>query len=229
MLRLADLLPEVSLEIADNFIVDFSADDDIAGLEILWDDADRAGSEPALLAFGIFSAAVVWLGYHYVEHAGAKARWAVLRKTKDFIAATDLRLQVTASGPANLIIADGNGKPLLCADFRYYPRHILKPGRAPKTGEQPTPLATQLDEMRSAIDGLSRIILPYNPGAVGVAVFIDAIGNLRYHQPIDPGCWITWPEMGVPIWAHLAIIPPNDRTYPWLPKSFLPTHGIATA
>ena len=46
--RFADLPYEVSLEVASNFVVDFSPDNDVVGLEILWPDTDRAGSEPRL-------------------------------------------------------------------------------------------------------------------------------------------------------------------------------------
>ena len=210
MLRFADRRPKVSLEIADNFIVDFSADNDITGLEILWDDADRAGSESALLAFGTFSAAVVWLGYHYEEHERPKMCDAALRKAKDFIAATGSQLRVTANGPNGLTIADADGRLLLGADFQYHPRHaIIRGYRVP---------AAQMKEIRSAIDRLSQNVLPANRGAIGIAVAVDEFSLLRRQQPIEPGRWNAWPKSRS---AHLAIIPPRDCYYPWLPKHFL--------
>lgn len=210
MLRFADRRPEVSLEIADNFIVDFSADNDITGLEILWDDADRAGSESALLAFGTFSAVVVWLGYHYEEHKRPKMCDAALWKAKDFIAATGSQLRVTANGPNGLTIADAEGRLLLGADFQYHPRHAI-------IGDY-TDTAAQMEEIGSAIDRLSQNVLPANRGAIGIAVAVDEFSLLRRQQPIKPGRWNEWPKSRS---AHLAIIPPRDCSYPWLPKHFL--------
>ncbi len=209
MLYFADLPPEGSLEIADNFVVDFSPDDDITGLEILWDDAYRAGSEPELLAFGIFGSALVSLAYHYAKHAGQKPRDVVRNKAADYIAATDLPLHVTASEPAGLTIVDASGNPLLCADIRYGPRGIIQPDMAP--------------QLSAGIDRLSQST-PHSPGAVGVAVFIDETGALRRQPPVAPGVWLDWPGarlLGGPSRAHVAIIPPHQRKYPWLPKDFL--------
>lgn len=210
MLRFADRRPEASLEIADNFIVDFSADNDIAGLEILWDDADRAGSESALLAFGTFSAAAVWLGYHYEEHQRPKMCDAALRKAEDFIAASGSQLRVAANGPNGLTIADAEGRLLLCADFQYHPRHAI-------IGDYTAP-AVQMEEIRSAIDRLSQNVLPANRGAIGIAVAVDEFSFLRCQQPIEPGLWNAWPKSRA---AHLAIIPPRNCSYSWLPKHFL--------
>ena len=217
-LHFSDRRPEVSLEIAANFIVDFSADDDITGLEILWDDADRAGSESALLAFGIFGAAVVWLGYHYAAHSGPKIRWATLRKAEQLISAAGLPLRVAPSAPNGLTIADDGGKPLLCADFQHQPRRFLKTCSA-------DPPAAPMEEIRSAIKRLTQSVLPANPSAIGVAVAIDESDNLRCNSPIHPGRWLAWRGAALPggghASAHIAIIPPQNCAYPWLPRHFL--------
>lgn len=210
MLRFADRRPEVSLEIADNFIVDFSADNDITGLEILWDDADRAGAETAAQAFGVFSSALAWLGCHYDQWSGEKMGGAVLRKAKRFTSAVDLQLRVTANGPNGLTIADAEGRLLLGADFQYHPRHAI-------IGDYTDP-AAQMEEIRSAIDRLSQNVLPASCGAIGIAVAVDEFSSLRRQQPIKPGRWNEWPKSRA---AHLAIIPPRDCSYPWLPKHFL--------
>ena len=219
-LHFSDRRPEVSLEIAANFIVDFSADDDITGLEILWNDADRAGSESALLAFGIFGAAVVWLGYHYSDHSGPQMRWATLRKTEQFISAAGLRMRVAPSAPNGLTIADDGGKPLLCADFQYQPRRILA-----THSDNPHSPAAPMGEIRSAIKRLTQSVLPANPGAIGVTVAIDESGNLRCNSPIHPGRWLAWSGAALPggghASAHIAIIPPQNCAYPWLPQHFL--------
>ena len=217
-LHFSDRRPEVSLEIAANFIVDFSADDDITGLEILWDDADRAGSESALLAFGIFGAAVVWLGYHYAAHSGPQMRWATLHKTEQLISAAALPLRVAPSAPNGLTIADDGGKPLLCSDFQHPPRRFFKTRSA-------DPPAAPMEEIRSAIKGLTQSVLPANPGAIGVTVAIDESGNLRCNSPIHPGRWLAWRGAALPggghASAHIAIIPPHNCAYPWLPRHFL--------
>ena len=218
MLRFSDRRPKVSLEIAANFIVDFSADDDITGLEILWDDADRAGSESALLAFGIFSATLVWLGYHYAEHREPKMRNAALRKAQHLIAATGSPLRVALNGQTGLRILNADDQPLLCADFQYQPRRILI-----TDSDDPVP-AMPMEEIRSAIKRLRQTALPANPGAIGVTVAVAEIGNLRDNSPIHPGRWITWPEAALPggghASAHIAIIPPQNCAYPWLPQYF---------
>ena len=231
--RFAELDYEVSLEFAANFVVDFSPDHDIPGLEILWDDADRAGSEPALLAFGVFGSALLWLGYNYAKHGGDQMRPAVLRKAKQFIAAADLELQAAASGETGLTIADCAGQPLLCADLRYQSQHSHKAASAAKSAPGIVPLDAQMAEIRSAINGLSQTVLLPHPGAVGVAVAIDEIGDLHYQKAVAPGRWVDWPEALLPngkqLWAHIAVIPPSDRRYSWLPDGFLPCKGAASA
>ena len=223
--RFTDLPYEASLEIADNFVVDFSPDNDITGLEILWDDKYRAGSEPVLLAFGIFSAAVVWVGYHYAKHPGTESRWAVLRKVKQFVQATELPLQIVATGSTGLTVTDAAGRALLCADVQYHPRRILKSANAPKSKELSTTTASPLAEIRSTIDHFHQATLPANSDAVGVTVFIDETGDLRHLEPVVPGRWITWPEMTNHVWAHIAVIPPVGCAYPWLPDGFIPTRS----
>ena len=231
--RFAELPYEVSLEFADNFVVDFSPDDDIPGLEILWDDADRAGSEPALLAFGVFGSALLWLGYNYAKHGGPKMRPAVLQKAKQFIAAADLALQAAASGKTGLTIADRAGNALLCADLQYQPRRLLKAASASKSAPGLAVPKAQMAEIGSAINDLTQTVLPPHPGAVGVAVVIDEIGALHHQKAVAPGRWVDWPEALLPngkqLWAHIAVIPPSDRSYSWLPAGFLPCKGAASA
>lgn len=232
-LHFADLDYEVSLEFADNFVVDFSPYNDITGLEILWDDADRAGSEPEMLAFGVFGSALLWLGYNYAMHGRPKMRQAVLRKAKQFTAAADLGLQAAASGKTGLTIADCDGKSLLCADLQYQPRRLLKAASAPKPAPGIALLDTQMAEVGSAVNDLSQTVLPPHPGAVGVAVAVDELGILHRQQPATPGRWVDWPEALLPnggqLWAHIAVIPPSDRRYFWLPDGFLPGKGAASA
>ena len=174
--RFADLPCEVSLEVADNFIVDFSPDDDIVGLEILWEDTDRDGSEPALLAFGMFTSAVVWLGYHHGEHSKQEFLGTVFRKVKGFIAATDLQLQVGYRGNTGLTIRDENGKPLICADFGFYPQRVLKSGWDQNRKSPAELLDDEVGKIRSAIKNLAENVLCGKLGAVGVAVFVDSTG-----------------------------------------------------
>ena len=217
--RFADLPYEVSLEVASNFVVDFSPDYDIVGLEILWPDTDRAGSEPALLAFGMFASAVVWRAYHDKEHAGPKILWAVLRKVKNFIAAADLPMQASYSGNTKLTINDQGGKALLCADLQYYPKRILKSAKRQERKSPPKPIG----KIRSAIDNLADVTLPNNPDAIGLAVCIDAFGAVPHGEPVSPGKWITWPKSAKYVRTHIAVIPPHGCSYPWLPEGFIST------
>ena len=215
--RFADLPYEVSLEVASNFVVDFSPDNDIVGLEILWPDTYRTSSETALLAFGLFASAIVWRGYHHKGHAGPKMPWSVLRKVKNFIAAADLPMQAGYRGNTGLVIKDEGGKALLCADLQYYPKRILKSAKRKNRRSPPK----QIGKIRSAIDNLAGGTLPNNPGAVGVAVFVDQIGLLTGREPVAPGKWITWPELAEDVQTHIAVIPPHGCTYPWLPDDFI--------
>ena len=221
--RFADLPYEVSLEVASNFVVDFSPDDDIVGLEILWEDTDRDGSEPALLAFGMFASAIVWRGYHHKGYNGHKMRWAVLRKVKEFISAADLPMQAGYSGNSGLTIRDGYGKLLLHADLQFYPQHMLKSKNYQYHKSSAVLLDAEIEKIRSAIGNLAETILPDNPGAVGVAVFVDEIGLLSHCEPLAPGKWVTWPEAAEYVRTHIAVIPPQDCTYPWLTDGFAST------
>ena len=222
-----------SLEFSHRFIVDFSPDDDVIGLEFLYPDDWHIGCEPEMLAFGVFGSALLWLGYNYAEHGGEKMLRATLHKAKQFIDATDLELQAVARGKTGLTIADADGKPLLCADLQYQPRRLLKTTSAPESASGIDLLHAQMAETRSVIKHLSQSVLPDYPGAVGVAVAFDQIGAL-YRQPaVAPGLWIDWPEArlsnGSQLWAHIAVIPPHDRVYPWLPDGFLPSRGAVNA
>ena len=219
--RFADLPHEVSLEVADNFVVDFSPDNDIVGLEILWDEAERAGSEPALLAFGMFASAVVWRGYHHHKQSGPKIASAVIRKVKDFIASAGLQLSAHFSGNTELAIQDENGKLLLCADLRYYPQNITRPGNVKESRTPRELLNAEVGKIRLAIDNLAQTTLRQNPGAIGVAVFVDEIGTLRYSEPVPPGKWVTWPESAKDVSTHITIIPSANHSYSWLPDTFL--------
>ena len=227
--RFANLTYAVSLEIAGNFVVDFSPDDDIVGLEILWNDADRAGSEPALLAFGIFAAALVWRGYHHREHPLDKMRAAVYQKAAGFIAAAGLRLQASLAGDSGLTIQDADGGLFLCADLQYYPQRALKPAPVKEHKSPPEQWDDAIRQIRSGIHNLVETVLPGHPNAVGVAAFIDESGSLRHRASVAPGQWITWPEATPLVETHIAIIPPTGCVYPWLPEGFLPSRGAVNA
>ena len=228
-LHFADLPYKVSWEFADNFVANFSPGDDIKGLEILWDDSARAGSEPAMLALGVFGSALAWLGCHYTKYRGTRMRRAVLRKAGLFIAAADLGLRAAASGATGLTFRDAGGNALLCADLQCHPRHALIQARAAKSAENSDRMATPMADIRSDAARLAQTVLPKHPGAIGVAVTVDELSLLRNEHPVAPGRWIDWPEALLPngsqFRAHIAIIPPHDRAYPWLPKGFLGTRG----
>ena len=221
--RFADLPYEVSLEVADNFIVDFSPDNDIVGLEVLWDDTDRSGSEPALLAYGVFAAALVWLGLRHNKYSAAYLRQTLLRKIERFISAVELPLQVVSSGDSGLIVSEQSGGALLCADLQHYRGSIL--WAADGSQREPSALSEQLhierERLRSSIDQLSQTIQSECPGAIGVGAFVDPYGLLRHREAISPGRWVTWPDAPSNSWVHIAIIPPHDRVYPWLSDGFI--------
>lgn len=221
------------LEFASSFIIDFSPDDDVIGLEFLYPDDWHIGCEPEMLAFGVFGSALLWLGYNYAKHGGDQMRPAVLHKAKQFIAAADLELQAAASGETGLTIADCAGQPLLCADLQYQPRRVLKPAYAAKSAANTGRTAAPMADIRSAVARLAQNVSPKHPGAIGVAVAIDEIGDLHYQKAVAPGRWVDWPEALLPngkqLWAHIAVIPPSDRRYSWLPDGFLPCKGAASA
>ena len=218
-LRFAEHPYETSWEFASGFIVDYSPDAEIIGLEILLPEQKQTDLvEVPLLAFGVFGSALVWLGYHYAAHSGPQMRWAALRKAGQLISAAGLRLRVAPSTPNGLTIADDDGKPLLCADFQHPPRRFLKTCSA-------DPPAAPMEEVHSAIKHLTQSVLEANPSAIGVTVAIDEIGNLRCNSPIHPGRWLAWRGAALPggghASAHIAIIPPQNCAYPWLPQHFL--------
>ena len=127
----------------------------------------------------MFASAVVWQGYHYKKYTGEKIRWAVSRKVKNFIAAADLPMHVVSSGNTGVTITADDGKALLCADLRYCPKNVLK-SRCNKERKSPAELLdAEIDKIRSTIGNLAETILPDNPGAPGVAVFVDEIGLLK--------------------------------------------------
>lgn len=218
---------EVGEEFADNFVADYSPDDRVIGLEILWPDSYRAGSEPALLAFGIFGAALAGLGWRYAADvlvAEADAASILRQRIDGLLAQSGLNLRVSDAVPVNvtddrqvwldLAILGAGGAPLLCAEVKRHPFDPVK--------------------VQEHADLLGKKALPAFPGAIGVCVFIDETGKRRHRTPpVAPGRWVDWPEAKLPggghVWAHIAIIPPHDRNYPWLPKGFLPTRGAVNA
>jgi len=220
--RFTNLPYGVSLEIADNFVLDLSPDKDIIGLEILWDEAYRSGSEAALLAFGIFSAAVVWLGYHRANSSEVAAHHAVLRKMERFFKATELPLQIDTWKSTGMTVTDATGQLLLCADVQDCHQPILRPANERRRTALSETKMRQMETICSGIDRL-RQRLTDNSCSVGIAVsFVDdGVAILSYDETASPGHWVTWPEMTRRAWAHIAIIPPADRAYPWLPKSFI--------
>ncbi len=220
-LRFADLPYEVSEEFADNFVADFSPDDQVIGLEIVWSDSYRKGSEPALLAFGLFGAALAGLGWRYCKtESGVIA--TLHQQIFGMIEATGLGWHVSAEAPVglkeapprlDLAIADGAGNLLLCAE--------VKQGKF------------RQDEVQEYAKFLRETVIPAHPGTIGVCVLIDDTGQGHRNPPVPPGRWIDWPEAKLPngghVWAHIAIIPPTGCVYPWLPEGFLPSRGAVNA
>ena len=221
-LHFSDRRPEVSLEIAANFIVDFSADDDITGLEILWDDADRAGSESALLAFGVFGSALVWLRYHYRDAAGrfgGRHASAVSWQIGQLIGNAALNLRTVNDLGTGFAIVENSGKRLLVADFKSV---RTKP---PWSGQrQFGAIKRGSKSIAASIDLVRRDAAAGNSDAIGIAVLIDETAQERRNPRVPPGRWTDWPGAGLygnHIRAHIAIIPPQNCAYPWLPQHFL--------
>ena len=120
----------------------------------------------------------------------------------------DLRVSVgQLDAPFDLSILDVAGNLLIAVDL--------------KTGK------FHQDRAQQYIKTLKETVIPAHSGAIGICVFIDLTGQSHRDPPVKPGRWIDWPEAKLPddghVWAHIAIIPPVDCQYPWLPKSFLPT------
>ena len=205
---------ETSGEFAYDFIADYDRYDNVIGLEILWNERERAGMpEEPLLAFGMFATALAGLRWRYqadVVDTGLSIIDVLCRRLEGMIAGLDLDLQVSFGQPDqsfDLAVRDGGGNLLLAADLKAGKFHQ---GRA-----------------QQHIRALERAVIPANPGAIGICVFIDLTGDGHRNPPVKPGRWIDWPEAKLPdyghVWAHITIIPPVDCEYPWLPKSFLPS------
>ena len=205
---------ETSGEFAYDFIADYDRDDNAIGLEILWNERERAGmAEEPLLAFGIFGTALAGLRWRYrsdVADSGLSMIDVLRRRMEGMINALSLDLQVSLGRPGesfDLAIRDVGGEPLVAVNF--------------KTGK------FHQDRVQHDIKTIREAVIPANSGAIGICVFVDLTGEGHRYPPVKPGRWIDWPEAKLPdnghVWAHIAIIPPMDCEYPWLPESFLPS------
>lgn len=205
---------ETSGEFAYDFIADYDRDDNVIGLEILWNERERAGmAEEPLLAFGIFGTALVGLRWRYqadVIDTGLSIIDVLRRRLEGMITALGLNLRVSwgqLDESFDLAVLDVSGNLLIAVG--------LKVGK--------------FDQVRAQqhISTLKEAVIPSNSGAIGICVFIDLTGDGHRNPPVKPGRWIDWPEAKLPdlghVWAHITIIPPADCEYPWLPKSFLPS------
>lgn len=213
-LRFADFPYESSEEIADGFIVDASHDHRVAGLEILWPEAERTGCAPEpVLAFGLLCAALAGLSWQYnncLRNSVRLPEVGIQRRLEWMIETTGLDLKVSREMPfadrsdarrLDLAILDRGGRPLICA--------------AIKRGE------FQRDVVQTYTDLLKNVVIPSYPGVVGVGVFIDETGQGHRHPPVEPGVWTDWYNTAVSggkVWAHNTIIPPSGCDYSWLPK-----------
>jgi len=205
---------EVSWEFAYDFIVDYDRDDNAIGLEILWNEHERAGmAEEPLLAFGLFGTALSGLRWRYQADV-LDTGWPIIdvlrRRLNEVIAALNLDFRVSSGqlgAPFDLAILDVSGNPLIAVD--------LKVGKFHQHRAQ------------QYIKALNATVLSAHTGVIGICVFIDLTGQSHRKLPVKPGRWIDWPEAKLPggghVWAHIAIIPPVDCEYPWLPKGFLPS------
>ena len=211
---------QTSGEFAYDFIADYDRDDNAIGLEILWNERERAGvTEGPLLAFGIFGTALAGLHWRYqadIVDTGRSITDALRRRLEDLITALGLDLQVSYGQPGqrfDLAVQDVDGNLLIVVD--------LKVGKF------------RQDEAQRYINLLTEVVMPANSGAIGVCVYIDLTGQSHRYPPVKPGRWIDWPEAKLPgkghVWAHIAIIPPAECEYPWLPKSFLPSRYATEA
>ena len=205
---------EVSGEFAYDFIVDYDRADNAIGLEILWNESNRAGmDEEPLLAFGIFGTALAGLSWRYeveIADGGRAIDDALSQRLEEIIATLGLGLRVSRGQPDalfDLAILNAANNLLIAVDL--------------KTGN------FRQDRVQQYIRTLEETVIPAHPGAIGICAFIDLTGQRRHNPPVKPGCWIDWPKAKLPggghVWAHIAIIPPVDREYPWLPKAFLPS------
>ena len=210
---------EVSEEFAYDFIADYDHDDNAIGLEILWNETERAGmAEGPVLAFGIFGVALAELSWRYqvdIADTGRAVEDALCQRLEEMIAALGLGLRVhrgRAGALFDFAIVDVCGDLLVAVDL--------------KTG-----IFCQ-DETQQHIKVLKEAVVPTHPGAIGICVFIDLAKQGHSCPPaVEPGRWIGWPPVklssGSHVWAHIAIIPPAGCGYPWLPKGFLPSRDEA--
>ena len=205
---------EVSGEFAYDFIVDYDRDDNAIGLEILWNERERAGmAEEPLFAFGIFGTALAGLRWRYqsdVIDTGLSIVDVLRRRLEKMIADLSLDLRVSDGHPDalfDLAILDAAGNLLIVVNLKLGKFHQ--------------------DKSRQYIKTLRETVIPAHPGAIGICAFIDLTGQSHHNPPVEPGRWIDWPEAKLPgrghVWTHIAVIPPADCEYPWLPKSFLPS------
>lgn len=205
---------ETSGDFAYDFIVDYDRDDNAIGLEILWNERERAGMvEEPLLAFGMFGTALAGLRWRYqadVVDTGLSVIDVLRRRLEEMIAALSLDLQVSVGqldAPFDLSIQDAAGNLLIAVDLKLGKFHQ--------------------DSAQQYIRTLKGTVIPAHSGAIGICVFIDLTGQDHRDPPVKPGRWIDWPEANLPggghVWAHIAIIPPVGCEYPWLPKTFLPS------
>ena len=211
---------ETSGDFAYDFIVDYDHDDNALGLEILWNERERAGmAEEPLLAFGIFGTALAGFRWRYhadVVDTGLSITDVLRRRLEVMIATLGLDLQVAVGQPDphfDFAIQDVAGNILIAVD--------LKIGKFHR------------DKAEQCIRALKETVIPAHPRAIGVCAIIDLTGKSHRNPPVKPGRWIDWPEAKLPhgghVWAHIAIIPPVDCKYPWLPQSFLPSRYAVTA
>jgi len=194
--------------------VDYDRDDNALGLEILLNESRRAGmDEEPLLAFGIFGTALAGLRWRYQADVVDTERPIIdvlRRRLDEMIAALNLDFRVPSGqlgAPFDLAILDVSGDPLIAVD--------LKVGKFHQ------------DRAHQCIRALNETVLSAHTGTIGICVFIDLTGQSYRKPAVNPGRWIDWPEAKLPggghVWAHIAIIPPMDCEYPWLPKTFLPS------
>ena len=222
-LRFAEHPYETSWEFASGFIVDYSPDAEIIGLEILLSEQKQTDLvEAPLLAFGVFGAALFWFRYHHRDAAGkfgGRHASAVSSQIRQLIGKAALNLKTVNDLGTRLAIHDDSRKCLLVADFKRVRTKPPWPGMsqfgAIKRGSK---------SIAASIDLVRRDAADSNSDAIGIAVLIDETGQARRNPRVPPGRWTDWPGAGLygnHIRAHIAIIPPQNSAYPWLPRHFL--------
>ena len=221
-LRFSDSPIADSEMFADDFVVDYGAGDHVVGLEIITSESRRAGTESALLAFGLAGTAIAGLSWRYNEVVNERSLISALhQKLEWLIEQAELDLKVLVETPVtsygrvfhlDLVVFDAVGNPLLCVEVKY-------------GGSNPEAVKQQSDSQVKSY-------LATQPNAVGIVVIIDETGSGYPDGLAEPERWIDWPNATGSsalnrVWAHISIIPPADHTYPWLPEGFLPTRGVA--